>query len=105
VHLMFEQATKSRDPISSEATQTGLPPYDSPLRYFRAYRFHPRFKESIHGGFRSLTYSNKIDARKEVCPDQLTGGVCPRGRNCQFQHFEAMQLSGMYQQMLNEREG
>ncbi|KAH7316616.1 hypothetical protein B0I35DRAFT_512522 [Stachybotrys elegans] len=89
----MREVVESHDSISLEAARTGLRPYESPLRYFRAYRFHPQFKESIHGGFRSLTYSNKIDARKEVCPDQLTGGVCPRGRNCPFQHLEAMQLS------------
>ncbi|EEU46944.1 uncharacterized protein NECHADRAFT_20598 [Fusarium vanettenii 77-13-4] len=66
-------------------------PYETPLHYFRAYRFHPQFKDSVTGGLRSLTYSNKIDVKKEVCPDQLSEGSCPRGNECPFQHFEEMQ--------------
>ncbi|CAG9940649.1 unnamed protein product [Clonostachys rosea f. rosea IK726] len=68
-------------------------PYDSSLRPFRAYRFHPQFSNSVPGGFRSLTYSNKIDANLEVCPDQLAGQACSRGDMCPYQHFEAMQLA------------
>ncbi|KAL2689688.1 hypothetical protein Neosp_003748 [[Neocosmospora] mangrovei] len=66
-------------------------PYETPLHYFRSYRFHPKFGDSVPGGLRSLTYSNKIDVKKEVCPDQLTEGSCPRGNECSFQHFEEMQ--------------
>ncbi|UPK90810.1 hypothetical protein LCI18_001745 [Fusarium solani-melongenae] len=66
-------------------------PYETPLHYFRSYRFHPQFEDSVSGGLRSLTYSNKIDVKKEVCPDQLTEGSCPRGNECPFQHFEEMQ--------------
>jgi len=65
-------------------------PYETPLKYFRAYRFHPRFSDVVPGGLRSLTYSNKIDPKKPLCPDQLAGNVCPRGEQCQFQHFEAI---------------
>ncbi|CAG9995929.1 unnamed protein product [Clonostachys byssicola] len=68
-------------------------PYDSSLRPFRAYRFHPQFNNSVPGGFRSLTYSNNIDANLEVCPDQLAGQACSRGDMCPYQHFEAMQLA------------
>ncbi|VUC24665.1 unnamed protein product [Clonostachys rosea] len=68
-------------------------PYDSSLRPFRAYRFHPQFNNSVPGGFRSLTYSNNIDVNLEVCPDQLAGHACSRGNLCPYQHFEAMQLA------------
>ncbi|KAF5621813.1 hypothetical protein F52700_10685 [Fusarium sp. NRRL 52700] len=67
-------------------------PYETPLQYFRAYRFHPQYNGSVAGGLRSLTYSNKIDVTREVCPDQLIEGACPRGSECQFQHFENMQV-------------
>ncbi|KAM0439649.1 hypothetical protein ACHAPT_000741 [Fusarium lateritium] len=77
--------TETNDP------QTSFIPYETPLHYFRAYRFHPLFEDSVSGGLRSLTYSNKIDVTKEVCPDQLTEGSCPRGNECPFQHFEEMQ--------------
>uniref|UniRef100_A0A1Y1MTT8 C3H1-type domain-containing protein n=1 Tax=Photinus pyralis TaxID=7054 RepID=A0A1Y1MTT8_PHOPY len=38
-----------------------------------------------------MTYSNKIDVKKELCPDELAGQQCPRGSQCEFQHFETMQ--------------
>ncbi|KAM5346831.1 hypothetical protein ACJ41O_009836 [Fusarium nematophilum] len=41
-------------------------PYESPLQCFRAYRFHPQYKDSVSGGLRSLTYSNKIDVKREI---------------------------------------
>lgn len=71
-------------------------PYETPLRYFRAFRFHPLYKESVRGGIRSLTYSNKIDVRKALCPDQQVGLECPRGNSCEFQHFESMPVTGTY---------
>lgn len=83
----IEQATEVSD---SGAPKSTFAPYETPLQYFRAYRFHPKFKDSIAGGLRSLTYSNKIDVKREVCPDQLAGAVCPRGNQCEFQHFENM---------------
>lgn len=75
------------DPGSSKST---FVPYETPLHCFHAYRFHPEFKDNVAGGLRSLTYSNKIDMQREVCPDELTSGVCPRGDQCEFQHFENM---------------
>ncbi|KAF5531417.1 hypothetical protein FMEXI_12986 [Fusarium mexicanum] len=78
--------------VCEEIDKTTFVPYETPLRYFRAYRFHPQYSGSVAGGLRSLTYSNKIDVTREVCPDQLTEGACPRGSECQFQHFESMQV-------------
>ncbi|EHK47446.1 hypothetical protein TRIATDRAFT_316518 [Trichoderma atroviride IMI 206040] len=86
------------DPVSeapvapaSDAPKTAFVPYESPLRYFHAYRFHPEYSQSISGGLRSLTYSNKIDVKQEVCPDELANQSCPRGSECDYQHFENMQ--------------
>ena len=84
----------------SNDTETTFVPYETPLQYFKAYRFHPQYSGSVAGGLRSLTYSNNIDATREVCPDQLTHEVCPRGSECQFQHFEDMQLPGTCHQDL-----
>ncbi|KAF5975750.1 hypothetical protein FBULB1_7229 [Fusarium bulbicola] len=78
--------------VCEKIDKTTFVPYETPLRYFRAYRFHPQYSGSVPGGLRSLTYSNKIDVTREVCPDQLTEGACPRGSECQFQHFESMQV-------------
>ncbi|KAL7913454.1 hypothetical protein GGI35DRAFT_209728 [Trichoderma velutinum] len=76
---------------ASDTLQTTFVPYESPLRYFHAYRFHPEYSQSVAGGLRSLTYSNKIDVKQEMCPDELANTNCPRGKECQFQHFESLQ--------------
>ncbi|KAL7931008.1 hypothetical protein V8C35DRAFT_311001 [Trichoderma chlorosporum] len=76
---------------ASDVLQTTFVPYESPLRYFHAYRFHPEYSQSVAGGLRSLTYSNKIDVKQEMCPDELVNNSCPRGKECDFQHFESMQ--------------
>ncbi|GKU00084.1 hypothetical protein FLAG1_05190 [Fusarium langsethiae] len=86
-----EMETQKTSEISNTAGTTFVP-YETPLQYFKAYRFHPRYSDSVAGGLRSLTYSNSINVKREVCPDQLTHGVCPGGSECQFQHFEDMQL-------------
>ncbi|ODH39095.1 hypothetical protein ACO22_02027 [Paracoccidioides brasiliensis] len=67
-------------------------PYNSPLKLFRAYRYHPRFTEDINGGFRSLTYSHKIDPHNYICPYEAAGGSC-NDRSCEYQHFRDMALS------------
>ncbi|UKZ55417.1 hypothetical protein TrVGV298_009240 [Trichoderma virens] len=77
--------------IANQVDQTTFVPYESPLRYFHAYRFHPEYSQSVAGGLRSLTYSNKIDVKQEMCPDELVNNSCPRGKECEFQHFESMQ--------------
>lgn len=66
-------------------------PYKSPLRVFRAYRFHPNFKKEVHGGLRSLTYSHRIDANKEFCRFEVAGGVC-NDTTCDLQHFKSIIL-------------
>ncbi|TWU75177.1 hypothetical protein ED733_004495 [Metarhizium rileyi] len=73
------------------SSKSSFVPYETPLHYFHAYRFHPSFSKDVAGGLRSITYSNKIDVKKELCPDELTGQQCPRGNRCMFQHFETMQ--------------
>ncbi|GFF73770.1 hypothetical protein CNMCM6936_002084 [Aspergillus lentulus] len=81
-------------------------PYISPLRWFKAYRYHPRFTENVSGGFRSLTYSHNIDSEKYLCPYEATGGVC-NDRSCDLQHFRDMTLSDdkILVQMGSLREG
>ncbi|KAJ8064813.1 hypothetical protein OCU04_007122 [Sclerotinia nivalis] len=66
-------------------------PYESPLKLFHAYRFHPEYKQQIPGGLRSMTYTNKIDAKKELCRYELMGGIC-NDDTCEFQHFREMGL-------------
>ncbi|OHE96477.1 hypothetical protein CORC01_08240 [Colletotrichum orchidophilum] len=83
-------ATQSSDEASSSGER--FTPYESPLQYFRAYRYHPKFAETVPGGLRSLTYSNRIDPNLPICPDQLASRDCPRGADCIYQHFESMKL-------------
>ncbi|KAF2231797.1 hypothetical protein EV356DRAFT_569217 [Viridothelium virens] len=63
--------------------------YESPLKAFKAYRFHPQYSTSIAGGFRSMTYSHRIDVNKELCPFEAIGGHC-NDAHCQYQHFAKM---------------
>lgn len=94
--LIFEQ--NSTGPTdrqrSSETKSGGFAAYHSPLEYFREYRYHPDFAAKVLGGLRSLTYSNKIDPNLPICPDQLEGRQCPKGTDCEFQHFDSMKLPG-----------
>jgi hypothetical protein len=73
-----------QDEPASKPSST-LMPYESPLRYFHAYRFHPEYQHAVAGGLKSLTYSNRIDPDKELCPYELSGEQCPP--NCEYQHF------------------
>lgn len=79
---------------ASPTPNTSFVPYDSPLRYFRAYRFHPRYSDDVASGLKSLTYSSRIDPKREICPDELDGTECPRGDACQFQHFRSIVAPG-----------
>jgi len=66
-------------------------PYQSPLKNFRAFRFHPDFKQEIKGGLKSMTYSHKIDPKKELCRYELAGGKC-NDPTCDLQHFRDIGL-------------
>ncbi|KAE8321124.1 hypothetical protein BDV39DRAFT_23437 [Aspergillus sergii] len=68
-------------------------PYISPLKSFKAFRYHPRYTDEVTGGYRSLTYSHDIDPMVYLCPFETSGGVC-NDRSCEFQHFRDMTLSG-----------
>ncbi|KAL2183071.1 hypothetical protein L209DRAFT_767256 [Thermothelomyces heterothallicus CBS 203.75] len=95
VHVVSSPATGTSElteqqvqgyPVSKP--ESTLKPYQSPLRYFHAYRFHPEYPKAVAGGLRSLTYSNRIDPDKELCPSELTGEQCPT--NCEYQHFSSI---------------
>jgi hypothetical protein len=68
-------------------------PYESPLKLFRSFRFHPSFEQQVNGGFKSLTFSNNIDVDKVLCPTETAGEPCDDS-NCDFQHFRTMGLAG-----------
>lgn len=70
-------------------------PYESPLKHFGAFRFHPNYKEEVPGGLRSLTYSHKINSDVEFCRYELAGGIC-NDTTCEFQHFRDIGLPGAW---------
>jgi len=73
-------------------------PYQTPLRSFKSFRFHPEFNDVVKNGYRSLTYSNNIDPRRPLCPTELSGETCS-DTTCHEQHFRQLGLTGMF----NER--
>lgn len=68
-------------------------PYSSPLRMFKAYRYHSNFRNDVAGGFKSLTYSNTIDPGLPLCPIEMAGASCD-DPNCAGQHMRDMGLAG-----------
>ncbi|KAJ5759947.1 hypothetical protein N7520_007103 [Penicillium odoratum] len=82
----------NRTSSASATSQSKFTPYVSPLRSFKAYRYHPAYAENVSDGYRSLTYSHEINEDTCLCPYELAGGVC-NDRSCQFQHFRDMTLS------------
>lgn len=84
--------TDTQDEPEQRPQLEDLLSYHSPLGYFRAYRFHPKYFDEVAGGLKSLTYSSKIDPMRPICPRVLAGEQCPDGNSCEFQHFESMVL-------------
>ncbi|OJJ48353.1 hypothetical protein ASPZODRAFT_130348 [Penicilliopsis zonata CBS 506.65] len=94
------------DEWPSEQPKAAFSPYRSPLKMFRAYRYHPNFSQNVSGGYRSLTYSHNIDPMRSLCPYEADGGVC-NDHSCEFQHFRDITLSDdkILVQMGSLREG
>ncbi|KAJ5948810.1 hypothetical protein N7454_002117 [Penicillium verhagenii] len=84
--------TGNQTSSASAAPKSKFTPYVSPLRSFKAYRYHPGYTQDVSDGYRSLTYSHDIDSMSYFCPYELAGGIC-NDRSCQFQHFRDMTLS------------
>ncbi|KAI5204251.1 hypothetical protein E4T39_03711 [Aureobasidium subglaciale] len=72
---------------------TTFKPYESLLKNFKGYRFHPDYPRDVEGGYRSLTYSHQIDPNKELCRYEVASGVC-NDDSCEYQHFRDMAVSG-----------
>jgi len=96
-HIPSPAALTSSQSETSRAAEkaTFFTPYDSPLKRFHAYRFHPDFTKEVPGGYKSVTYSHNIDASKELCRFELAGGVC-NDKSCEFQHFRDIGLPGAW---------
>jgi hypothetical protein len=70
-------------------------PYESPLRMFKSYRYHPKFAQDVAGGFLSTTFSHQIDPEKPMCPYETAGGSC-NDSACAEQHFRELGITGTY---------
>ncbi|KAF2124221.1 hypothetical protein P153DRAFT_426669 [Dothidotthia symphoricarpi CBS 119687] len=68
-------------------------PYESPLRMFKSYRYHPSYTQDVSGGFLSMTYSHQIDAETPLCQYESAGGSC-NDAECPDQHFRGMGITG-----------
>ncbi|KAL2043997.1 hypothetical protein N7G274_003518 [Stereocaulon virgatum] len=66
-------------------------PYESPLKHFKSYRYHPAYLKEVSSGFRSLTYSHTIDPDIPICRYEL-GGVC-NDDSCKNQHLRGIGLN------------
>lgn len=88
--LTMAQAEEQSPTLSSQ----DLLSYESPLRFFRAYRFHPKYMQEVRGGLRSKTYSSRVDCNTPVCPSSDERKSCLNGPSCQYQHFSDMLASG-----------
>ncbi len=67
-------------------------PYESPLKQFKSFRYHPKYLEEVSSGYRSLTYSHTINPEIPLCRYELDG-VC-NDDSCQNQHLRSVGLSG-----------
>ncbi|CAI4211052.1 unnamed protein product [Parascedosporium putredinis] len=76
----------------SRLTTPGFVPYQSVLKEFLSYRFHPNFDQDVSQGLRSLTYSNKINSTLPFCLDSLSPEGCHKGAACEFQHADAIDI-------------
>lgn len=85
----------SEEPEEATAipSRTDFVPYESVLKGFLSYRFHPNFRKDVAGGLKSPTYSNKINPQLRFCLEFLLG-TCTRGASCKYQHIDAVGVSG-----------
>ncbi|KAK4561320.1 hypothetical protein LTR86_004637 [Recurvomyces mirabilis] len=67
-------------------------PYESALTHFKDYRYHPDFLQQVSDGYKSLTYSHRIDPVQPMCPAEAAGNAC-RDLKCPNQHFRSMGLT------------
>ena len=80
--------------LDNAPASTHFTPYRSPLTSLKNFRFDSRFINLVAGGYRSLTYSNKIDPRRPLCSTELQDGIC-NDSTCAEQHLHDAKLKGM----------
>jgi Putative zinc-finger domain len=91
----LDRCSLNLQPLTKLDSKNKFTPYDSALKQFKAYRYHPQYLHSVSNGYNSLTYSNKIDPMRPLCQFELAGGAC-NDPDCRNQHFREMGLTGAY---------
>lgn len=84
--------TKQVQKLESNRKLGHFTPYESPLKQFKSFRYHPQYLKEVSNGFRSLTYSHTINPDIPLCRYELDG-VC-NDDSCQNQHLRSIGLSG-----------
>ncbi|EMD63687.1 hypothetical protein COCSADRAFT_37456 [Bipolaris sorokiniana ND90Pr] len=79
--------------LDEEEESAPFKPYQSPLRMFKSYRYHPSYSKDVSGGFMSLTFSHQIDPEKPFCQYESAGGAC-NDPECPDQHFRDATITG-----------
>ncbi|KAK5123746.1 hypothetical protein LTR85_002382 [Meristemomyces frigidus] len=87
-----EQQTAIVDDQEPRPRISHFKPYESPLTRFHDYRYHPDYLNNVSKGFRSMTYSHRIDSNKMLCPYEAAGGKC-NDKSCEHQHFHTMAIT------------
>lgn len=82
--------TRPTDSKNKDKKST-LTPYESPLKMFKFYRLTNNFHAK--NGYRSLTYSNKVDPSKPFCKYETSGGTC-KDKKCPNQHWRDISKTG-----------
>ena len=89
--LMLADITQVQQ-LESNGRVGHFTPYQSPLKQFKSFRYHPQYLKEVSSGFRSLTYSHTINPDSPLCRYDLDG-VC-NDDSCQSQHLRSVGLSG-----------
>lgn len=78
-----------------EQSNSSFVPYDSILKGFRSYRFHPRYKQEIGKHVYKLTiYSRDYNVDCKMCVfESQSRGHC-NDDECTSQHWRDLQMSG-----------
>ncbi|XP_041350627.1 zinc finger C3H1 domain-containing protein-like isoform X2 [Gigantopelta aegis] len=78
--------------ITSDTSDLPTLLFSSPLLKFKAYRFSPFFRTKANLTIPSITFSNKIDAKKIFCRFDLQGRC--NDEKCSGQHQRDYKMSG-----------
>jgi hypothetical protein len=79
--------------VDDDSKAASFVPYESPLKLFKSYRYHPNYVQDVPSGFLSMTFSHQIDPNQEICPTETDGIAC-EDLNCPYQHFRSMNITG-----------